>query len=113
MCALLRSIKTHQSMSLPLPLNFDVGSPLTTGVVALESISIGVFGPCPFTVGCDEGPASGFMVCNMVVEVTARFERGVNVSQRAYFITRRSPPLYTSWVSLTIYIQRLGFDGAI
>jgi hypothetical protein len=61
-CVLLRSMKTHQSMSLPLPLNFDVGSPLTTGVEGLESISIGVFEPSPFAVGCDEGPASGFMV---------------------------------------------------
>jgi len=61
-CVLLRSARTHQSMSLPLPLNFDVGSPLTIGLEGLESISMGIFDPCPLLVGCDEGPASGFMV---------------------------------------------------
>lgn len=49
-------------MSLPLPLNLDVGSPLKTEPIGLGSTSIGVFAPCPFAVGCDEGPASEFMV---------------------------------------------------
>jgi len=35
-------------------------------------------------------PLLGSWWCSMVVEVTVRFERRVNVSQRAYLITRRS-----------------------